>query len=346
MPESSNFQRVYSSSINSQRKERKRVKPNLSEELHEGSSFSKEEEDEVFRRYSRKYPVHFNKTGAPQSTSKSKTEKPTSFRSSYFQARQTPTVTNDSLTSNLILRGSCPLPPNTCPLPNHQAKAVSDSCEVINSIRGPQATPKPLDMWFFLAKKGKNMVGDIQAFQKRDQRLTSIHRKLTILSRIIFLQATICVILAVLDIEFQEVVFKQWLKSQLMTQAQRNLTNEPSFKVLYRINAIYAITFTAIRSIITLMTLINCVCIYLYYRTEVEALKARQSMISGSVWSSPMRVIFTLEIFINLIHIPPFIGSDYIWKEYQLVLLVRFYQVSIMIANSNDTCSPVTFLKF
>ena len=185
--------------------------------------------------------------------------------------------------------------------------------------------------------QGKNMVGDIQAFQKRDQRLTSIHRKLTILSRIIFLQATIVVVLTVLDIEFQEAVFQQWLKSQLLVQGRRNLTREPSFSKLYQTNMVYSVTFTVIRSIISLLSLINVICIYFYYKTEVEACKARQSLISGSVWSSPMRFVFTVEVFLNLIHIPPFIGSDWIWKEYQLLIIVRFYQVS------NAPSSHITF---
>lgn len=91
-------------------------------------------------------------------------------------------------------------------------------------------------MWFFLARKGKNMVGDIQAFQKRDQRLTNIHRKLTILSRIIFIQASIVVILSVLDIEFQEMVTQQYMKSQSVMQVYRNQTKEPSFYILYQQN--------------------------------------------------------------------------------------------------------------
>lgn len=188
-------------------------------------------------------------------------------------------------------------------------------------------------MWFFLARKGKNMVGDIQAFQKRDQRLTNIHRKLTILSRIIFIQATIVVILAVMDIEVHETVIKQFMKANNIHQKQRNQTLEPSFYHLYRTNGILTICFTVIRSVITLMSLVNILFIYFYYHTEVEACKARQSLISGSVWSSPMRVLFILEVIINIIHLPPFIGSDCVRKEWQLLVICRFYQVSGFFTN-------------
>ena len=118
----------------------------------------------------------------------------------------------------------------------------------------------------------------------------------------------------------------------------RNTTTTPSmfqsfFDSEYR--GVY-ITVCCVRLSITIISVFNTWCTYKYYYIQIQACKAKHEMISGSVWSSHMRTIFFFDMIISFCHIPPFVGPNVIPKEYQLIVIMRFWQILKVLKEHNE----------